>query len=174
MELGRHRLENFLRIWKIVLEAQSSHLKKPKFGGSADWWGRAGEDVEAISENWATWAQPGHHSKQAELARVKQGASRKTASKEVYSRCWSFWVKFHQALKGDLMVMVESFELLVVEDKGGETTQEDRNAIELMHSQACSKVAMMSTGKASGENSMKGSCVGTDSSYNCGHCARCG
>ena len=66
------------------------------------------------------------------------------------------------------------FELLVVEDKGGETTQEDRDAIELMHSQACSKVAMMSTGKASGENSMKGSCVGTDSSYNCGHCARCG
>ena len=129
--------------------------------------------MDAISKEWRDLTQPGDHTKQAELAGVKYCSGREAASKEVYCRCRSFGVQSEKALQGNLVVVVEHLQLLVIEDQGSEATEEYWNTVKLMNPEAGGRVAMVAAGKASRENSMEGSCMSTDSSQNCSHGARC-
>ena len=130
--------------------------------------------MDTISEEWTTWTKPGDHTKQAELAGVKDCSRRKAASKEIHCGCWSFGVESHEALQGDLVVVVKDLQLLIVKDEGCEATEEHRYAIKLVHPQTGGRIAMVATGKSGRENSMQGSCVGADASQNCRHGASCG
>ena len=47
---------------------------------------------------------------------MKNCSGREAASKEVHCRCRSFRVKSEEALQGDLVVVIEHLQLVVIED----------------------------------------------------------
>ena len=65
------------------------------------------KNVHCISEERAVRTQPSDHTKQRELAGVKEGSSRKAASKKVDYWGWCPGVKFKEALEGGFVLVIE-------------------------------------------------------------------
>ena len=72
------------------------------------------------------------------------------------------------------MVVIKDIKFLVTENKGGKTAKKDWDAIELMNSQASSRVTKVAACKASWEDSIDCLCVGSDAGRDSSHCIRCG
>ena len=86
-------------------------LRKP--GGS----GRDGgisQDLPGTDLENVSWVEPGHHSKQSELAAVKGGLNGEAASKQIDSSPGCPAVQSLESLHGDLVVEGEDIQLALV------------------------------------------------------------